>query len=207
MSALTLTNYDLPKEFSTILFKTLGETVTIKNWTTAPHLISGNDITLIISKHCSDLLKFIYNHYPLNSRTVLISENFTLPTINTLVNYNLLSFIDYNDLTTDILETALDSCATGNLFISKTILALYKNGNESAPQAFTLSKREMEILRLIGEELTTKEIASQLYLSKRTVDTHRQNLMRKLNVRNNVGLIKAAILNSLICRYILLGSS
>jgi DNA-binding NarL/FixJ family response regulator len=56
-----------------------------------------------------------------------------------------------------------------------------------------LSKREVEVLRLIAEENTNETIANKLSISKRTVDTHRQNIMFKLNVRNTVGLIKIAL--------------
>lgn len=55
-----------------------------------------------------------------------------------------------------------------------------------------LSKRELEILKMIALELTNDEIAKKLFISKRTVDTHRQNLLKKLHVKNTVGLIKAA---------------
>jgi len=61
-----------------------------------------------------------------------------------------------------------------------------------------LSKRELEILKLIASELTNEEIANKLILSKRTVDTHRQNMMSKLQVKNAAGLIKYAIQNNLI---------
>ncbi len=55
-----------------------------------------------------------------------------------------------------------------------------------------LSKRELEILKLIATEYTNEEIANRLFISKRTVDTHRQNLMKKLNVKNTAGLVKFA---------------
>lgn len=56
-----------------------------------------------------------------------------------------------------------------------------------------LSKREVEILKLIAEENTNEQIANKLFISKRTVDKHRQNIMFKLNVRNTAGLVKAAV--------------
>jgi DNA-binding NarL/FixJ family response regulator len=56
-----------------------------------------------------------------------------------------------------------------------------------------LSKRELEILRLIAAEYTNEEIANKLFISKRTVDTHRQNLLNKLGVKNTAGLVKYAI--------------
>src|SRR5687768_5798784 len=55
-----------------------------------------------------------------------------------------------------------------------------------------LTKRELEILKMIAQELTNDEIAQALFISKRTVDTHRQNLLNKLSVKNTAGLIKAA---------------
>ncbi len=55
-----------------------------------------------------------------------------------------------------------------------------------------LTKRELEILKMIALEMTNDEIAKSLFISKRTVDTHRQNLLNKLNVKNTAGLIKAA---------------
>jgi DNA-binding NarL/FixJ family response regulator len=55
-----------------------------------------------------------------------------------------------------------------------------------------LSNREVEILKMIALEMTNDEIAKSLFISKRTVDTHRQNLLKKLHVKNTAGLIKAA---------------
>lgn len=56
-----------------------------------------------------------------------------------------------------------------------------------------LTKREIEILKLIAEGYSNTEIGSMLYISPRTVDTHRTNIMKKLNVKNIAGLIKYAI--------------
>ena len=55
-----------------------------------------------------------------------------------------------------------------------------------------LSEREMEILTLVSEGKTTKEIAAQLFVSARTVETHRVNMMKKLDVQNTAELIKKA---------------
>ncbi|MDE3185089.1 MAG: response regulator transcription factor [Bacteroidota bacterium] len=61
-----------------------------------------------------------------------------------------------------------------------------------------LSTRETEVLRMIAMEMTNDEIAQKLFLSKRTIDTHRQNLINKLNVKNTAGLVKAAYKFNLI---------
>lgn len=63
---------------------------------------------------------------------------------------------------------------------------------------YNLTKREIEILRLISSALSNKEIAKELYISDQTVSVHRKNIMRKLGVSNTAGLIKIAYDNSLI---------
>ena len=61
-----------------------------------------------------------------------------------------------------------------------------------------LSKREEEILILISEEYTMEEIGRKLFISRKTVETHRKNLMTKLNAKNAAGLMIKAISNGLI---------
>lgn len=56
-----------------------------------------------------------------------------------------------------------------------------------------VTKREREIIILISEELTVDEIASQLFLSRHTVETHKKNIFLKLHVKTNTGLVKKAI--------------
>jgi DNA-binding NarL/FixJ family response regulator len=61
-----------------------------------------------------------------------------------------------------------------------------------------LSDREIEVLKLIAQEHSNGEIAEKLFISVRTVDTHRRNLLEKLNVKNTAGLVKYAIENHLL---------
>lgn len=63
--------------------------------------------------------------------------------------------------------------------------------------ASSLTARECEILKLIAQEKSTKQIADILFLSENTVDTHRRNLMTKIKVKNAVGLAMFAIKNNL----------
>lgn len=61
-----------------------------------------------------------------------------------------------------------------------------------------LSLRELEILKMIASEMTNEQIAKKLSIAKRTVDSHRQNLLNKLNVKNTVGLINYAYRHKMI---------
>ncbi|PCH97996.1 MAG: DNA-binding response regulator [Bacteroidetes bacterium] len=61
-----------------------------------------------------------------------------------------------------------------------------------------LSKRELEVLNLIADEYTNDEIAKKLYISKRTVDSHRQNMLNKTQAKNTAGLLRYAVKNNLI---------
>lgn len=63
---------------------------------------------------------------------------------------------------------------------------------------FGLSERELLILKMIAQEMSNDEIAKSLYVAKRTIDSHRQNMLAKLNAKNTVGLVKAAYLLKLI---------
>lgn len=69
---------------------------------------------------------------------------------------------------------------------------------ERAPIPYNITKRELEILKLISQEYSTKDISKELALSPNTVDTHRKKLMRKLQVKNSIGLVKFAIKNNLV---------
>jgi DNA-binding NarL/FixJ family response regulator len=61
-----------------------------------------------------------------------------------------------------------------------------------------LSKRELEILKMVGQEFSSQEIASSLYISVKTVETHRKNMMKKLGVRSFIGLLKYALKHGML---------
>src|SRR5690606_30665734 len=75
---------------------------------------------------------------------------------------------------------------------------LFQRVRENNYTSNSLTDREIEILKLIAKELTSKEIAARLFISERTVEVHRKNLMRKVNCTNTVGLIKYAFSKGLL---------
>jgi DNA-binding NarL/FixJ family response regulator len=66
----------------------------------------------------------------------------------------------------------------------------YEPPEKALAKRLSITERELEILKHIASELTNKEIASILYISPRTVETHRRNLITKLKVKNTTGLVK-----------------
>lgn len=69
---------------------------------------------------------------------------------------------------------------------------------QTSKNKIELTEREREILQLIVHEKTTKEIAEQLCISEKTVETHRGSIMLKLEVRNIAGMVKKAIMQGLV---------
>lgn len=103
----------------------------------------------------------------------------------------------------DELSVALRLVASGSTFISPSIsLNLLNNRSESNnpvhSEQESLSKRELEVLHLIADGYTNAEIADKLFNSKRTIETHRQNILEKTRSKNTASLIKYAIKNGLI---------
>ncbi|QNH62676.1 response regulator [Hymenobacter sediminicola] len=70
--------------------------------------------------------------------------------------------------------------------------------HENRGKSGDLSKRELEVLRLIAEGLTNAEIADRLFTSKRTIETHRQNIIEKTQAKNTAALIKFAVSSGLL---------
>jgi len=99
---------------------------------------------------------------------------------------------------------ALREVAAGKTYFSKEIDVLGSNDfrstltlEEKKIQEI-LSKREIEILRLICKEFSNNEMAEKLFLSVSTIETHRKNIIAKLGVNNTVGLVRFALKNNLI---------
>lgn len=79
------------------------------------------------------------------------------------------------------------------------MMDLVKNkGKSSSPEPIHITERELEVLQLIVKENTNQEIAEKLYISPRTVDAHRRNLLQKTGARNTAGLVKYAFQHGLV---------
>jgi two-component system response regulator NreC len=105
----------------------------------------------------------------------------------------------------DDLVTAIRTVARGEIFLYPSLATRlvqdYLKRADSGEQPLVyddLTPREREVLVLIAEGLTNAEIANRLVISVKTVDRHRENIMRKLNMHNRIDLVKYAIRKGLI---------
>ena len=103
----------------------------------------------------------------------------------------------------DELIFAIKKVYAGEMFFSMQVTSIMTSSvtdkkEDSLIALNQLTKRERQILKLIAEEYTNKEIAEKLFLSSRTVDTHRRNLLIKVGAKNTAGLVKFALKYNLI---------
>lgn len=82
--------------------------------------------------------------------------------------------------------------------VAEGIMRQGADGRQGSELLKELSEREMEVLAALAEGLGNKEIGDRLHISPRTVDTHRTNLMRKLDIHNVAGLVRLAIRAGLV---------
>ncbi len=97
----------------------------------------------------------------------------------------------------DELLKAIHRIANGGTYFSQDIIPLiynqYNKEKIQQEQLSLLTTREREILSLIVKEMTSEEIAEKLFISKKTVDNHRQHILEKTGCKSTVGLVKFAI--------------
>ena len=97
------------------------------------------------------------------------------------------------------LSVAIKAVLKGQIYLSPAIAgvvvgqSLGRLGSKARSQRAKLSKREHEVLQLIAEGKSTKEIAATLYVSVKTVETHRKQIMDKLDIHSVAGLTKYAV--------------
>ena len=110
------------------------------------------------------------------------------------------------DAATTELELAVQAVARGETYLSPAVskhvvdryLQRVNNTTERASEPTRLTVRQREILQLIAEGHTTKQIAGLLHLSTKTVETHRSQLMDRLGIRHIAGLVRYAVRTGLV---------
>jgi DNA-binding NarL/FixJ family response regulator len=101
----------------------------------------------------------------------------------------------------EAIETVMKNRRYLSYSLSEQLISSSIDNNNQPPisgEAVHLTRREIEIIKKIAEDKSNQEIADELFISLRTVETHRRNLMQKLKVKSVVAIIKYAVSNKII---------
>lgn len=157
---------------------------------------------LLLDYHLPDqngaqLARYITYHYP--SVKILALTGFEKPDLaKEMLESGCMGYLLKSSATTDMILKAIEQVHSGLLYIDRYVRDTYassirsKEGSKDE-QKPKLTHRELEILKEIACERSSQEIADKLYISKRTVDTHRNSIMVKSGARNTAGMIKFAM--------------
>jgi DNA-binding NarL/FixJ family response regulator len=137
-------------------------------------------------------LKKLRENYP-NIKVIILSNYHQSQLIKETKNLGANGYVLKNGSKTDLLQ-AIEAIKNGKSFFPS------ESDKAEAPSVFTdeftkkhhLTKREVEIIRLVCEELNSKEIADKLFIAEFTVTTHRRNILSKLGLKNTPALINFA---------------
>ncbi len=141
--------------------------------------------------------KYLTKKFP-RIKIICLSMHEQIDYIKKMIDAGAVGYI-FKDSSKEELEKAIETVHAGKKYFNQKLFDILLSSEKShADGEIVLSDREKEILKLISEEYTNAEIAEKLFLSVRTVDTHRQNLLQKLNVKNTAGLVKYAIKSGLL---------
>ena len=93
------------------------------------------------------------------------------------------------------LVSALDRIAAGGIYFSEEVIEELQRTDrrKKETEQAHLTSREIEVIRLIEKEYNNKQISEALFISERTVETHRKNIFRKTNTNSVIGLVKIRV--------------
>lgn len=120
--------------------------------------------------------------------------------VNEMINHADISGYVLKNIGKQELISALEKIAEGGIYFSEEVIQELQRSSQRKKENIEarLTGREIEITRLIEKELNNKQIAEALFISERTVETHRKNIFRKTNTNSVIGLIKYAYEHKLI---------
>lgn len=142
-----------------------------------------------------ELVKLIKKKFK-NTKTLVVSTHSNKQIISRLIRLGVNGYLLKNADATIFIE-AINSIMNNVNYFAKEISEKHLNNckqiEKQDAETIELSNREKEILVLVAQEFTAAEIAEKTFISLNTVNTHRKNLLYKLNAKNTAGLVKYAI--------------
>ncbi len=148
-----------------------------------------------------DTAKIVKEKYS-NTKVIILSMHSEKAMVKDLIELGVDGYLLKNTSKDELIGAIKKVSEGGRYFSTDVTLSLLEKENTNklniTNSGIKLTVREIEIIKLIAEGYTNKEIGDQLFISHRTVDTHRTNLMKKIEVNNVAGIISYAIKNGFI---------
>ncbi|WP_456866064.1 response regulator [Galbibacter sp. BG1] len=143
-------------------------------------------------------IKMVYK----DLKIIILSSHYKQNVFGHMIKMGVSAFLPKSSNKQDLITAICTVHKTGVYFSYKDheMLKSYLNSKQKRPNLITqeeLSPREIDVLKLICKEYTNQEIAEKLYLSVRTIESHRQNILDKTGAKNTVGIVLYAILNNI----------
>ncbi|KRB56644.1 response regulator transcription factor [Flavobacterium sp. Root186] len=147
-----------------------------------------------------ELSKILKKEHP-NVRILIVSTHSNVMIISRLIRIGVNGYLLKNAEKSELLK-AINTIASGENYFAEELEEKHLSNSSKIEKQVSnlteLSSREKEILVLIAHEYNTAEIAEKTFISLNTVNTHRRNLLSKLNAKNTAGLVKYAVENGLV---------
>ncbi|UJQ93919.1 response regulator transcription factor [Mariluticola halotolerans] len=132
-----------------------------------------------------------------NSRLLMLSMHDSREYISTSVMYGASGYV-LKDVSTNEIIAAIDAVAAGGTYFSSGVSDVLMRMKDNQKPCGPLTTREQAVLLLVAEGKSSKDVAIQLEISARTVETHRKNIKKKLGISTTAGLTRYAIESGLI---------
>jgi|TARA_B110000003_G_scaffold153184_1_gene153898 DNA-binding NarL/FixJ family response regulator len=130
----------------------------------------------------------------INTKIIMLSMYEDTKIINEAFKCGANAYLSKNTEKEEIIK-AINKCLANKKYVNKQLLksneVLYEN--DAFIMKYKLTLREREVLKLMLKEESNQDISEELNISKRTVETHRKNILLKLGIKNNIGLAKIAV--------------
>jgi len=147
--------------------------------------MNGIELTRLLKKDFPDL------------KVIAISMHGENQIIKEMLDAGISGYILKNTGKQELIE-AITKVASGGTYFDENVTREILNSFSSKNDEKRLTPREIEIIRLIEQECSNKQISDKLFISERTVESHRKNIFRKTNTQSLIGLIKYAYSMKLI---------
>jgi two-component system, NarL family, response regulator NreC len=166
-----------------------------------PELLMISSNMLILTELCKSVENITAENKSI--KIIIIGNDYDMIDIRKLFNKGIKSYLDKNSRYDEFIKS-IQALLLNEIYIcdhaKDRMINFISNEQEQSKLNIKdpLTKREMEILKLICDGLSSKDISEKLFISINTVETHRKRILLKLNVKNSVGVVKYALENHII---------